>query len=320
MPNITRRSLLAASTLLPFAPPLRAASKSFSIVVPYAAGGGSDTLTRLLAEGMRETLGVPVIVEYKGGANGIIGATHVSRARPDGTTLLWAGPGNTSLNIMLRRDLQFSFDSFDSVALLFDGPLSITVPTMMGVNTLDELIDYAKKVGRPLTYGSLGRGSVTDLYGLIMAQVLGMELTAIPYAGVANSMIDLVMHRNDLSYMTPIVMGEHMKAGTVKVLALTTETRHPALPDIPSVVELGYPKLLSSYWTGLLAPKGTPKDLIQEYAAAAIKTVQTERYRQLLIDYGQTEKAGGPQAMDAQLETDRQSWGKIIRDNNIVLE
>jgi len=106
----TRRSMLAAGAVLPFAPAVRAASKPISLIIPYAAGGGADVLARLLAEGMREKLGVPVITEYKGRANGIISVTHVARARPDGTTLLWGGPGNVSLNIMLRPKLQYSFE------------------------------------------------------------------------------------------------------------------------------------------------------------------------------------------------------------------
>ncbi|KOF54813.1 MULTISPECIES: tripartite tricarboxylate transporter substrate binding protein [unclassified Achromobacter] len=316
----TRRSFLAAGTLMMLARPLRAAPKPVTLIVPYASGGPNDNFARLLAEGMSAQVGRPFIVENKPGANGIIGATQVARAPADGAMLLMGGSGPVSLNILLRPNLQYGFDSFASVAMMFDGPLTITVPSSMGVNSIADLVAYAKKENRALTYGTLGPGSVTDLYGLILSKTLGIPLTPVPYKSTPTSLIDLITGRNDLSYMTPIALADHQKAGEIKILALTTDRRDPALPDVPCVTELGYPQLKASYWTALHAPKGTPADLVRQYAEAAIKTVQSERFRQVLAANGQTEKAGGPQALDAQLEADRQYWGKVIKENRIVLD
>ncbi|MCJ9712333.1 tripartite tricarboxylate transporter substrate binding protein, partial [Bordetella hinzii] len=271
----TRRGFIAAGALMMLARPLRAAPKPVSLIVPYAAGGPNDNFARLLAEGMSAEIGRPFIVENKPGANGIIGSSYVARAATDGSTLLMGGSGPLSLNILLRPSLQYGFDSFASVAMLFDGPLTITVPPQMGVNSLAELVAYAKREGRPLTYGSLGPGSVTDLYGLILSKTLGIPLTAVPYKSTPTSLMDLISGRNDLSFMTPIALADHQKAGAVKILTLTTDRRDPALPEVPCVTELGYPQLKASYWTALHAPKGTPGELVQAYAAAAIKTVQT---------------------------------------------
>ena len=318
--KLTRRGFIAAGTLMMLARPLRAAPKPVTLIVPYAAGGPNDNFARVLAEGMSAQLGVPFVVENKPGANGIIGATQVARAPADGNMLLMGGSGPLSLNILLRPKLQYRFDSFESVAMMFDGPLTITVPATIGVNSIADLVAYAKKENRALTYGSLGPGSVTDLYGLILAKTLGIPLIAVPYKSTPTSLIDLITGRNDLSYMTPIALADHQKAGAVKILALTTDQRDPALPDVPSVAELGYPQLKASYWTALHAPKGTPSDVIQAYSAAAIKTVQSESFRHMLVANGQTEKAGGPQALDAQLEADRQYWGRVIQDNHIVLD
>jgi tripartite-type tricarboxylate transporter receptor subunit TctC len=320
MRKLSRRGFIAAGTLMMLARPLRAAAKPVTLIVPYAAGGPNDNFARLLAEGMGAELGRNFIVENKPGANGIIGASQVARASADGSTLLMGGSGPLSLNILLRPSLNYGFDSFKSVAMMFDGPLTITVPAKMGVNSIADLIAYAKKENRALTYGSLGPGSVTDLYGLIMSKTLGIPLTAVPYKSTPTSLIDLITGRNDLSYMTPIALADHQKAGAVKILALTTDQRDPALPEVPSVAELGYPQLKASYWTALHAPKGTPDAIVQAYSAAAIKTVQSESFRQLLVANGQTEKAGGPQALEAQLEADRQYWGKVIQENHIVLD
>lgn len=316
----TRREFIAAGTLMMLSRPVFATSRPVTIIVPYAAGGPNDNFARLLAEGMAAETGRNFIVENKPGANGIIGASQVARAPADGSMLLMGGSGPVSLNVLLRPNLQYNFDSFASVAMMFDGPLTITVPATMGVNTIAELVAYARHEKRALTYGSLGPGSVTDLYGLIMAKTLGIPLTAIPYKSTPTSLIDLITGRNDLSYMTPIALADHQKKGAVKILALTTDQRDPALPEVPSVTELGYPQLKASYWTALHAPKGTPPDLVQAYAAAAIKTVKSERFREVLVANGQVEKAGGPQALEAQLEADRQYWGRIIKENRIVLD
>ncbi|MEN4919188.1 tripartite tricarboxylate transporter substrate binding protein [Achromobacter spanius] len=320
MHTLTRRGFIAAGTLMMLARPLRAAPKPVTIIVPYAAGGPNDNFARLLAEGMGAELGLNFIVENKPGANGIIGATQVARAPADGGTLLMGGSGPVSLNILLRPSLRYGFDSFESVAMMFDGPLTITVPSTIGVNSIADLVAYARHEKRALTYGSLGPGSVTDLYGLILSKALDIPLTAVPYKSTPTSLIDLITGRNDLSYMTPIALADHQKAGAVKILALTTDQRDPALPEVPSVAELGYPQLKASYWTALHAPKGTPPDIIQAYSAAAIKTVQSDSFRKLLATNGQIEKAGGPQALEAQLESDRQYWGKVIKENQIVLD
>ena len=324
MSNMNRRSFVTAvmSVAISMFQPVyaQANDKPITLVVPYAGGGTNDSFARLLAEGMSKELGRHVIVENKGGANGIIGSSYVARSRPDGTTFLLGGTGPISLNIMLRPDLQYDFDSFDSVAMLFEGPLTISTPTSLGVNSLDELVAHAKKSGKPLMAGTMGPGSVTDLYNRTVSQVFGIPLTAVAYKNNTASLIDLMAGRGDLAYATPIALIEHHNAGNLKILALTTDQRDPAFPDIPAVAELGYPQLKASYWTALHAPKGTPVKDIEAVSAAAVKTVQSESFRKLLRDNGQTEKAGGPTVLDAQLQADRDYWGKIIRDNNIVIK
>lgn len=323
MQNNKRRGMIAAlmAGVVFMLPPAFAQdeAKPITLIVPYAGGGTNDNFARLLAEGMSKELGRHVIVENKGGANGIIGAAYVARAKPDGTTLLLGGTGPISLNIMLRPNLQYQFDSFDSVAMLFEGPLTLTVPTSLGVNSLSELVTYAKKSDKPLLYGTMGPGSVTDLFGRVVSTAFGVPLTAVAYKNNTASLIDLMAGRGDLSYATPIALIEHQKAGDLKILALTTDKRDPSFPDIPTVTELGYPQLESSYWTSLHAPKGTPPDVIAKISAAAVHTVKSEAFRKLLRDNGQTEKAGGPRVLDAQLQADRQYWGKVIKENHIVI-
>ena len=322
MRHTKRRSFIAAalSVIMSIAIPAYAQgdSKPLTIVVPYAAGGTNDNFARLLADGIGKELGRHVIVENKPGANGIIGASYVARARPDGTTLLLGGSGPVSLNILLRPSLPYGFEDFDSVAMLFDGPLTITVPTALGVNSLDELVAYGKKSGQPLLYGTMGPGSVSDLYGLMVSKTFGIPLTAVAYKNNNSALMDLMAGRGDMNYATPVPMIQNAK--NLKILALSTEKRSSHFPNIPSVAELGYPQLQTSYWTALLAPKGTPPAIIKDISDAAMKTVQTKAFQQVLIDNGQIEKAGGPQVLDAQLQADRAHWGKVISENKIVID
>lgn len=290
-----------------------------TIIVPYAAGGTNDAFARMLADGMSKELGRTVLVDNKAGANGILGSTFVAKAKPDGTTLLLGGTGPVSLNTMLRPSLPYTIDSFDSVAMLFSGPLTVTVPTKLGVDSLDALVAHVKETGKPLRYGTLGPGSVTHLYGLVMSKALDVPVTPVAYKNNPSSLIDLIGGQAEVSLATPIALIEYQKAGDLKILALTTAERDPSFPDIPTVVELGHPELQSSYWTALHAPKGTPAEVIETLSAAAVKTVQTPEFRELLRKNGQTEKAGGPDALDAQLASDRDTWGKVIAENEIAI-
>jgi len=290
MLNRKRREFvaIAASAAMALAIPVSAqanSEKPLTIVVPYTAGGTNDNFARILAEGLSKELGRHVIVENRPGANGIIGASYVARSQPDGNTLLLGGTGPISLNVMLRPKLSYGLDSFDSVALLFDGPLTITVPTSIGVNSVDELISYGKKQGRPLLYGTLGPGSVTDLFGLMVSKTFGIPLTPVAYKDNNSALIDLMGARGDMNYATPIPMIQNSK--DLKILTLTSEKRDPTLPNIPTVVELGYPQLVSTYWTALHAPKGTPREAIDKIAAAAIKTVKTDEFHEVLKLNGQ---------------------------------
>lgn len=298
---------------------VRAQGKTISIVVPYAPGGtASDAFARMIAASMQEDLKRNVIVENKPGGNGIIACTHVSRAAPDGSTLLLGGTGPVSLNVMMRPNLAYSLESFQSVAMLFDGMLTLTAASRLGANSIPELVAYAKKNGA-LRYGTFGPGSVSELYGLMLTKRLDLPLTPVPYKSNAAAIMDMVGGNGDFSVATPISLIDFQKRGDVKILALTTAERYPSFPDIPSISELGYPDLQSYYWTALHAPKGTPMDVVKPLADAAIKAVQSEKFKEMLVTNGQTLKAGGPEKLDAQLESDRNFWGKIIKENNIVL-
>lgn len=294
-------------------------SKPVTIIVPYSAGGTNDTFARVLADGMSRELGRSVLVENKPGANGIVGASYVAKAPADGSVLLLGGTGPISLNVMLRPKLPFNFDSFASVAMMFEGPLTISVPTSLGVNSIEELTAWSKDNNKPLRWGTLGPGSVSHLYAMMFGAAMGVEVVPVAYKNTPSSLIDMLGGQNEVSNATPIGLVEYEKSGDLKMLAISAAVRDAAFPDLPTTRELGYPELEATYWTALHAPAGTPPERIAELADAAVKTTQSETFRELLRKNGLTEMAGGPEALDAVIATDREVWGKVIADNNITL-
>lgn len=294
------------------------AGRPISIVVPYGPGGTYDTFSRVLAKGMSDYLKHPVIVENKPGANGVIGATYVAQAAPDGHTMLMGGTGPVALNIMLRKSLRYDFDSFESIALLFDGPLSIAVPTKSGINNIQELIAQGKQT--PINYATLGPGSVTHLYGLLLADTLGIKAEPVAYKGEAPSFIDFIAGLTTLSFSNPNSLNEYVKSGEVKVLALTTPERVPSFPQVPTIGELGYPQLVSSFWGSMHAPKGTDPALVKKLSEATMYAAKQPEFVNMLTAGGLRPRGEGPESLNAQMASDREMWGKIIKDNNIVLE
>lgn len=324
MKFFNRRSLIAAAmcaTTGMLAPQsANAAGDPIHIVVPYGSGGMIDALVRMVGEHMAVELGQPVVVDNKPGANGIIGSSFVAAAKPDGLTILSGGTGPVSLNTMLRKNLPYSLDSFEPVAMLFDGPLSVTVPSTMKVNSIKEFVEYGNKKGEPVSYGTMGPGSVTHLFGLLLGQQTGHKMRDVAYRNNSSSLVDLIAGQVDLSFATPISLLKHMKAGDVKVLALTTKERSDKFPEIPTLVEQGYPNLVASFWTGFLAPKGTPKATVDRIAKAAVNAMNDPKISGFLTARGMHPNAGGPQAMADQLADDVKVWGETIKNNNLSLE
>lgn len=326
MPHFSRRqltALLGGGLLAPLAAPsiVRARStQPIFIVVPYAGGGTIDNLIRTVAKGMSEKLERPVLVDNKPGGNGIVGAQYVAQAPKDGTVLLAGGTGPISLNVMLRKNLSYKLSDFASVALLCSGPLTLTVNTQMPVSDVKGFVAYAKSRSKPLFYATLGPGSVSHLYGIIMSQSMGFTVTDVAYRNNPTSIMDLLSGECDLNFATPAAVIEHVKAGKLKILALSTPQRISNLPDSPTFAESGYPQLTASFWTALHAPAGTPPEMIAKLNEAATVALKTPEIARLMEIEMQQVETGPPALLDSQLEKDVALWGPVIKAQNIVLE
>lgn len=316
--------ILAAASLAlaaAFAPVSAArAVEAIHLIVPYDAGGLLDGLVRQLSETMAAELGQPVVVENKPGSNGIIGASYVANAKPDGLTYLVGATGPLSLNVLLREDLPFKMEDFEPVGTMFSGPLTITVPASMDVNSIDDLKTYAQSSAKPLRYATLGPGSVTHLFGMVLQDVLGVELVPVAYKANPEMVVDQIGGLVELNFSTPISLIKHVEAGNLKIIAISTNERMERFPDLPSVTEMGYPQLISSFWFGLVAPAGTPQAEKDRVSGALQAAVGHEEIAKKMNNVGLTANVGDAAAMQAQLDWDVEFWGGVIKKNNIKLD
>lgn len=325
MTTFTRRNIIAAAgvaaatSIAPFGA-FAQSGDPIHLVVPYGGGGLIDGLVREIGNMMSEELGQPVVVENKPGSNGIIGATYAANAKPDGLTYFIGATGPLSLNVLLRDNLTYDLDSFEPVGTMMSGPLTVTVPASIEANTLDELKAYAEELGQPLRYATLGPGSVTHLFGKVLQDSLGVEMVDVAYADNPSAIVDLIGGLNDLNFSTPISLVKYQEEGDVKMIAISSPERHEKFPDLPTTTELGHPELVSSFWFGMLAPAGTPEEEISRVSAALENAMQDEALQEKMNNVGMTPEVGGVEAMQEQLDWDRDFWGGVIEDNNISLQ
>jgi tripartite-type tricarboxylate transporter receptor subunit TctC len=294
-------------------------SQTIFIIVPYASGGSIDSLMRAIAKAMSEALDQPVLVDNKPGANGIVGSQYVARAK-DGSVLLAGGTGPISLNVLLRKALPYKLEDFASVAMLCNGPLSLTVNSKMPATDVKSFVAYAKTRDKPLFYATLGPGSVTHLFGIMMGKSMGFAVADVAYRNNPLSIMELISGECDLNFATPAAVIEHARAGKLRILAVSSDKRMQNLPDVPTLAESGHPELTASFWTALHAPAGTPPEIIARLNAAANAAMQKpEIAKQLEIDGLQVD-TGKPELLDSQLTKDAALWGPVIKAQNIVLK
>jgi tripartite-type tricarboxylate transporter receptor subunit TctC len=213
---------------------------------------------RSIAKGMSEALEQPVLVDNKPGANGIVDRS-MWRARQRTARSCWpAAPDRSSLNVLLRKALPYKLEDFASVAMLCHGPLSLTVNSKTPATDVKSFVAYAKGRDKPLFYATLGPGSVTHLFGIMMGKSMGFAVTDVAYRNNPLSVMELLSGECDLNFATPAAVIEHTKSGKLRILAVSSDQRMQNLPDVPTFAESGHPELTASFWTALHAPGRNP--------------------------------------------------------------
>jgi tripartite-type tricarboxylate transporter receptor subunit TctC len=299
-------------------------SRPITLVVPFAAGGPTDLVARLIAEPMREALGRPVIIENITGAAGSIGAGRVARAAPDGQTLVVGYWGTHVLNGVLYS-LQYDvLKDFEPVALLASNPQLIVARNAMPANDLQELIAWLKANPDKASQATAGAGSAAHVGGAFFQGLTGTRFQFVPYSrGAAPAMQDLIAGQVDLMFDQSSNSVPYVRAGKIKAYAVTAGARLPSAPDIPTVDEAGLPGLHISVWAGMWAPKGTPANVIAKLNGAVVRALADQTVRQRFSDLGQEVPTAVLQTSDGfaafhKAEIDK--WWPIVKAAKIKAE
>ncbi len=295
-------------------------SRPVTMVVPFAAGGGTDIFARILAEGMRGPLGQPVIIENVAGAGGTIGVARVVHAPPDGYTL---SIGTLTTHVLSGALYPLQFDLLTDLAPIAElgyEPLLIATRKSLPVNNLRDLIAWLKANPDKASAGIPGAGSTGNLADLSFQKTTGTSFQFVPYRGDGPAVQDLVAGQIDLMIEPSSNFVAQVQAGTVKALAVTAKSRHPGMPDVPTVDEAGLPGFYVTIWFGLWAPKDTAKDVIAKINAATVAALADAQVKEKLAKLGQqvsTREQQRPEALHAHQQAEADKWWPIIKAANI---
>lgn len=295
-------------------------SRPITMIVPFPPGGPTDLVARVIAQKMSESMGQPVIIDNRGGANGNLGAVLAVKAAADGYTLLYNTSSITlspalykSLSYDVRRDLA-------PVALTAVVPLALVVSPSVPANTVKEFIAYAKANPGKLSYGSAGNGNVTHLGAFQFVQANGIDAVHIPYKGSAPADVDLV--GGQIHFMTDTVNSvmAFVRDKRLKMLAITTPRRMALFPDVPTLAESGMPGFEVGAWQGVMVPANTPKPIIQRLNAEVMKALQTPEVRQKLALQGAEPLGSTPEAYGVYVQNELTRWANVVKQTGVTLE
>ena len=296
-------------------------AKPVTIIVPFVPGGGTDLGARLMAQKLSTRWGQSVVVDNRGGAGGVVGADAVARARPDGYTLLVGNVGTQSINPVLYKKLPYDPDkAFAPVSLIAELPFFVLARPNLPAANVRELIALAKKEPGKLSFGSSGNGGAPHLSAEVFAAMSQTQLLHVPYKGGGAAMTDLIAGHLDLMFVSVLESIGHVKAGKMKALAVTTTGRSDSMPEVPTVAESGLAGYESGSWLALLAPAGTPKDIVDKIAADMKAVLADESTRQSLIQQGAIPRSSTPAQLQQLIDNDRKRYERIIRDKNISID
>ena len=310
------RSLLAAA-LLWLGCGLAAAqdypSKPITLIVPFAPGGSSDLISRMLAQKLTEGFRQQVIVDNRGGGAGFIGTQAVARAAPDGYTLSLGHIGTLAVNPAMFSKLPYALSDFTPVTLIATVPNVLAVPASSPANTFQEWVALAKSKAGELNYGSAGNGSSGHLAMEFLAQKVGLKLTHVPYKGTGPMTTDLLAGQTQATFTGVPPLLQHIKSGKLKALAVGSANRVDALPDVPAVAELGYPGFETSQWYGILVPAKTPAPVVQRLSEAINRALKDPELIERFKHDGSIPAGGTPEEFAAFIAKEADAWAKVVK-------
>ena len=295
--------------------------KQISLIVSYGAGGNVDLRARMLAPYVSNTLGVPVIVENKPGANGNIGHEYVANAKPDGHTLVLATFGPLAVSSYVYPKLGFDpEESFAPIVVIEKAPMVLVTRTDKPFQALNDLVEYGRKNPDKLSFGNAGIGSAHHLSAELFMQSAGIKGLSVPYKGGSQAATALLSGEIDLLFEQSYAVLPSIASGKVRALGVTSEKRMPSLPNVPTMGELGFPKVIVYNWLGLAAPKGTPAPVVQKLNDAFNKALAQPEIKNKISGPGNIVGSGSPDDFRAFILSERRKWGLVVKSLNIKPE
>lgn len=296
-------------------------NKPIKIVVTFPPGGGADFVARAIAPKLTEALGQPVVVDNRAGAGGGIGSEVVAKSPPDGYTLLLGAAGTMTILPNLYEKAAFdTFKDFEPVSLVGSSPFILTLNPSVTANSVGELTALAKANAGKLNFGSSGNGGAPHLAGELYKSVTGVNMVHVPYKGLAPAITDLLGGQIQILFADVGLVAQHVKAGKLKALAVTSKRRSTTMPDLPTMIEAGVPGYQAGTWYGILAPAGTPSAIITRLNTELVKIVATPEIRSQFAGQGIEPGGDRPEEFAALIRDDFNKWSKLIKEAKIKPE
>ena len=299
-------------------------AKPIRLVVPFAPGGSTDIFARLIADRLGASFGEPVLVENRAGASGNIGADAVAKSAADGYTLLMATTGVMAINNALFKSMPYdAAKDFEPVIFIASISNVLSVPSGLPAKNVAELVALAKKDPGKFTFASSGAGSSTHLSAELFKSMAGVDVTHIPFKGSGQALIDVVAGRVTMIFDNMPSALPHIKGGKLRALGVTGAKRSSALPEVPTIAEAGNGAGLRGYeslsWSGFAVPAGTPRDIVQRLNLETAVILLAPDMRQKLAEQGADPVGGSPEAFADHVRREREKWGRLVRELNIVV-
>ncbi len=288
-------------------------------VVPAPPGRNNDIFARIVAQHLSKALRQPVVIDNRAGAGSIIGTDNVAKSPPDGYTILMT-PSSIVINVTLYKELPYNtLNDFTGIAMLAAQPLVVVVNPSSGIATLKDLIARAKAKPGALNYGSGGIGTPQHLATEMFRGLAGVNIIHIPYKGSTGAITDLLANQVEFMIEPSATVIPHITSGALRALAVTTPTRSPLIPDVPTAEEAGLPGFVLKTWYGVLAPAGTPREIVERLGAEISAIVRMPEVEQAFAKQGATPVLSSPREFDEFIRSEIKTWGKLVKDANVTI-
>jgi tripartite-type tricarboxylate transporter receptor subunit TctC len=296
-------------------------SRAVQVIIPYPGGSGSDTIGRLVFERVSQLAGQPFVIENRPAAGGIVGTKAITSAAPDGYTIVLSAAGPLVINTALAKNLPYDVEKdFAPISKVASVPNLLVVSSKLPVNSVAEFLEFAKKSKNPLNYSSVGIGSASHLAAAHFAVSAGVNMAHVPYKGMSQLVTDLMSGDVPVSFTVYSNVAGAIQSGQVKVLAVAAEKRLPALPNVPTLSELGIAAIDSSAWFAVLAPRDTPDAIVSSLNRLIVAALSEPAIKARFVEMGAIPDPSSPQALKKMIASEIMKWRKVSDETGIKIE